>query len=121
NDRIGLVLYSRESFTQCPLTTDHSVLVNLFEDVRNGMIDDGTAIGLGLANAVNRLRESDAKSRVVILLTDGSNNAGNIPPITAAEIAREFGIRVYSIGVGTNGKAPFPVVDPFGRKRYEMV
>jgi Ca-activated chloride channel family protein len=120
-DRIGLVVYSGESFTQCPLTTDHSVVVNLFKDVKNGMIEDGTAIGLGLATAVNRLRESDAKSRVIILLTDGSNTAGSIPPLTAAEIAREFGVRVYTIGVGTNGKAPFPVTDAFGRSRYEMV
>ncbi|MBR9832956.1 vWA domain-containing protein [Acidiluteibacter ferrifornacis] len=120
-DRIGLVVYSGESFTQCPLTTDHSVVINLFKDVKNGMIEDGTAIGLGLATAVNRLRESDAKSRVIILLTDGSNTAGSIPPLTAAEIAREFGVRVYTIGVGTNGKAPFPVTDAFGRSRYEMV
>lgn len=121
NDRIGLVIYSGESFTQCPLTTDHSVVVNLFQDVKNGMVEDGTAIGEGLATAVNRLRESDAKSRVIILLTDGTNTAGSIPPITAAEIAREFGVRVYTIGVGTNGKAPFPVTDQFGRQRYEMV
>tara|TARA_R110002049_G_scaffold224203_4_gene395926 strand:- start:3824 stop:4828 length:1005 start_codon:yes stop_codon:yes gene_type:complete len=120
-DRIGLVVYSGESFTQCPLTTDHSVVVNLFNDVKNGMIEDGTAIGLGLATAVNRLRESDAKSRVIILLTDGSNTAGSIPPLTAAEIAREFDVRVYTIGVGTNGKAPFPVTDAFGRRSYEMV
>ncbi len=120
-DRIGLVVYSGESFTQCPLTTDHSVVINLFNDVKNGMIEDGTAIGLGLATAVNRLRESDAKSRVIILLTDGSNTAGSIPPLTAAEIAREFDVRVYTIGVGTNGKAPFPVTDAFGRRSYEMV
>jgi Ca-activated chloride channel homolog len=114
DDRIGLVIFSGESFTQCPLTIDHSVLVNLFADVRNGMITDGTAIGMGLATAVNRLRTSQVKSKVVILLTDGSNNAGSIPPITAAEIARQFGIRVYTVGLGTNGFAPFPVQTPMG-------
>jgi Ca-activated chloride channel family protein len=114
DDRIGLVIFSGESFTQCPLTIDHSVLVNLFADVKNGMITDGTAIGMGLATAVNRLRTSQVKSKVVILLTDGSNNAGSIPPITAAEIARQFGIRVYTVGLGTNGFAPFPVQTPMG-------
>ena len=108
DDRIGLVIFSGESFTQCPLTIDHSVLINLFTDIKNGMITDGTAIGMGLATAVNRLRGSTAKSRVVILLTDGSNNAGSIPPITAAEIARQFGVRVYTVGLGTNGSAPYP-------------
>lgn len=119
SDRIGLVTFSGESFTQSPLTTDHSVLKNLFKDVKNGMIEDGTAIGLGLANAVNRLRDSDAKSRVVILLTDGFNNRGSIPPLTAAEIAREFGVRVYTIGLGTNGMAPFPYKNAFGRTAYQ--
>lgn len=120
NDRIGLVVYSGESFTQCPLTTDHDKLINLFEGVEHGMIEDGTAIGMGLANAVNRLKESDAKSRVVILLTDGENTAGAIPPLTAAEIAYTFGIKVYTIGVGTRGKAPFLVPDMFGRKTVQM-
>lgn len=120
NDRIGLVVYSGESFTQCPLTTDHEKLINLFQELEHGMINDGTAIGMGLANAVNRLKESDAKSKVVILLTDGENNVGSIPPITAAEIATTFGVRVYTIGVGTRGKAPTPAMDMFGRKRYQM-
>lgn len=121
NDRIGLVVYSGESFTQCPLTTDHDKLINLFEELKNGMIKDGTAIGMGLANAVNRLKESDAKSKVVILLTDGENNVGSIPPLTAAEIAASFGIKVYTIGVGTKGQAPMPVTDMFGRKRFQMM
>lgn len=121
NDRIGLVTFSGESFTQSPLTTDHAVLKNLFKDVKNGMIEDGTAIGMGLATAVNRLRESDAKSRVVILLTDGFNNSGSIPPLTAAEIAREFGVRVYTIGLGTNGKAPYPFKTGFGTIAYQNV
>ncbi|KAA3648933.1 MAG: VWA domain-containing protein [Bacteroidetes bacterium] len=121
SDRIGLVTFSGESFTQSPLTTDHAVLKNLFKDVKNGMIEDGTAIGMGLATSVNRLRDSDAKSKVVILLTDGSNNSGSIPPITAAEIAREFGVRVYTIGVGTNGKAPFPYQNAFGQTSYQSV
>jgi Ca-activated chloride channel family protein len=114
SDRIGLVIFSGESFTQCPLTIDHDVLINLFKDIKNGMIDDGTAIGMGLATAVNRLKESDAKSKVVILLTDGSNNTGSIPPITAAEIAKQFNIRVYTVGLGTKGMAPYPVQTPMG-------
>ena len=97
NDNIGLVVFSGESFTQCPLTTDHTVLLNLFKDIQSGMIQDGTAIGLGLANAVSRIKDSQAKSKVIILLTDGSNNAGEIAPVTAAEIAKTFGIRVYII------------------------
>ena len=108
NDNIGLVVFSAESFTQCPLTTDHAVLLNLFGSIKSGMIDDGTAIGLGLANAVNRIKDSQAKSKVIILLTDGSNNRGDIDPITAAQIAKTFGIRVYTIGIGTNGMAPYP-------------
>lgn len=121
SDRIGLVTFSGESFTQSPLTTDHAVLKNLFKDVKNGLLEDGTAIGMGLATSVNRLRDSDAKSRVVILLTDGSNNQGSVSPVTAAEIAREFGVRVYTIGVGTNGKAPFPYQNPFGQISYQNV
>ncbi|GAB4258037.1 MAG: VWA domain-containing protein [Vicingaceae bacterium] len=121
NDRIGLVLFSGESFTQCPLTTDHNVLLNLFQDIRNGMIEDGTAIGVGLANAINRLKESDAKSKVVILLTDGNNTAGSVPPLTAGEIAKEFGVRVYTIGVGSNGTARTPFIDQYGRKVYQNV
>ncbi|MCQ2323695.1 MAG: VWA domain-containing protein [Paludibacteraceae bacterium] len=100
NDQIGLVVFAGESFTQCPLTTDHAVLVNLFKSVKFGMIEDGTAIGLGLANAINRMKDSETKSKVVILLTDGSNNRGEIDPQTAAEIANTYGIRVYAVGVG---------------------
>ena len=115
NDQIGLVVFAGESFTQCPLTTDHAVLVNLFQSVRFGMIEDGTAIGLGLANAVNRMKDSPTKSKVVILLTDGSNNRGDIDPITAAEIAKTFNIRVYAIGVGSyNQEVPVPVHTPYG-------
>lgn len=113
-DRMGLVVFSGESFTQCPLTTDHAVLINLFHDIKSGMIEDGTAIGMGLANAVNRLKDSDAISKVVILLTDGENNRGDVAPLTAAEIAKTFGIRVYTIGVGTVGTAPYPFQTPFG-------
>jgi Ca-activated chloride channel homolog len=119
NDRVGLVIFAAESFTQCPLTTDHSILLNLFQDVKTGMLEDGTAIGLGLATSVQRLKDSEAVSKVVILLTDGDNNAGSIAPMTAAEIAREFGVRVYTIGVGTRGTAPFPFTDPFGRTVYQ--
>lgn len=113
-DKIGLVVFAGESFTQCPLTTDQAVLVNLMRDVHSGMIEDGTAIGLGLANAVNRLKDSPGKSKVVILLTDGVNNRGVIAPETAAELAQTYGIRVYTIGVGTYGEAPYPVQTPFG-------
>ncbi|MFV0468171.1 MAG: vWA domain-containing protein [Dysgonomonas sp.] len=109
NDKIGLVVFSGESFTQCPLTTDRRVLLNLLREVNFGMIEDGTAIGLGLANAVNRLKDSQSKSKVVILLTDGTNNRGQIAPLTAAEVAKEYGIRVYTIGVGTRGLATFPI------------
>jgi len=114
NDRIGLVIFSGESFTQCPLTSDHAVLVNLFKDIESGLIEDGTAIGLGLATGISRLKDSKSISKVIILLTDGVNNAGEIAPITAAEIAQTFGIRIYTIGVGTRGMAPYPVQTPFG-------
>ena len=120
NDRVGLVIFSGESFTQCPLTTDHNVLINLFKDVKSGMVEDGTAIGMGLATAVNRLKESDAISKVIILLTDGVNNKGVVAPFTAAEIAKKFGIRVYTIGVGTEGYALYPFQTPFGI-RYQDV
>jgi Ca-activated chloride channel family protein len=120
DDRIGLVIFSGESFTQCPLTIDHDVLVNLYADIKNGMITDGTAIGMGLATAVSRLRTSTVKSKVVILLTDGSNNSGSIPPITAAEIAKQFGVRVYTVGVGTNGYAPYPVQTSIGVQYQRM-
>jgi Ca-activated chloride channel family protein len=114
NDRIGLVVFSGESFTQCPLTTDHSVLKNLLKDIKSGMIEDGTAIGMGLATSVSRLKDSKAKSKVVILLTDGVNNRGFIDPLTGAQIAQSFGIRVYTVGVGTMGMAPYPMQTPFG-------
>ena len=113
-DRIGLVAFAGEAFTQSPLTTDQSTLQTLLSRIRSGLIEDGTAIGNGLATAINRLRESDAKSKVVILLTDGVNNRGEITPMTAAEIARAQNIRVYTIGVGTEGMAPYPAVDMFG-------
>ncbi|HPY83101.1 MAG TPA: VWA domain-containing protein [Bacteroidales bacterium] len=113
-DRIGLVIFSGESFTQCPLTTDHTTLVNLLDEVKTGMIEDGTAIGMGIALAVSRLRESSAISKVVILLTDGVNNRGDIDPTTASELAKNEGIRLYTIGVGSRGKAPYPVQTPFG-------
>lgn len=114
NDKMGLVVFAGESFTQCPLTTDHAVLINLFRDIESGMIEDGTAIGNGLATAVSRLKESNAISKVIILLTDGENNRGEIAPVTAAEVAKTFGIRVYTVGVGTIGTAPYPVRTPFG-------
>lgn len=118
NDRIGLVIYAGEAYTQSPLTTDHSVIKNLMGDLQNGMVEDGTAIGVGLATAVNRLKESEAKSKIVVLLTDGTNNTGDIPPLTAAEIAHKFGIKVYTIAVGTNGMAPMPYIQPNGRTGY---
>lgn len=111
NDKIGLVVFAGESFTQCPLTTDHRVLLNLLKDVKWGIIEDGTAIGMGLANAVNRLKDSQSKSKVVILLTDGSNNAGQIAPLTAAELAEANGIRVYTVGIGSQGVAR--AIDPY--------
>jgi len=105
NDNIGLVIFAGESFTQCPLTTDHKILLNLLNEVEYEMIEDGTAIGLGLATSVNRLKDSQSESRVVILLTDGTNNRGQIAPLTAADLARSYGIRVYTVGVGTKGMA----------------
>lgn len=114
NDRIGLVIFSAKSFTQCPITIDHTVLKNLLKEIKSGLIEDGTAIGMGLATAVDRLKDSKARSRVIILLTDGINNTGIISPLTAAELAKNFGIRVYTIGVGTIGKAPYPFQTPFG-------
>ena len=125
NDNIGLSIFAGEAFTQCPMTVDHAVLLNLFHSVSsdiaaNGIIEDGTAIGMGLANAISRLKDSQAKSKVIILLTDGSNNRGEISPLTAAEMARSFGIRVYTIGVGTNGTAPYPVRSSFGTQYVNM-
>ncbi len=118
NDRIGLVVFAREAFTQCPLTLDYDILTSLLDQTQIGMAQDGTAIGMGLATAVNRLRDSDAKSKVVILITDGENNAGKIDPVTAAELARSFHIKVYTIGVGRGGLVPFPINDPLFGKRY---
>ena len=114
NDRMGVVVFAGESFTQCPLTTDRATLINLMKEIETGLIEDGTAIGNGLATAIARLRDSQAKSRVVILLTDGVNNRGEITPLTAAEIAKTYGVRVYTIGVGARGMAPAPVMTPFG-------
>ncbi len=120
NDRIGLVIFSGVSFTQCPLTTDHAVLTSLLGEVEIGMVEDGTAIGMGLATAINRLRDSESKSRIIILLTDGVNNRGAIDPVTAANIAATFDIRVYTVGVGSRGPAPFPVQTPRG-VRYQSI
>jgi Ca-activated chloride channel family protein len=115
DDRFGLVVFAGESFTQCPMTTDRAVVINFLKDIDFGVIEDGTAIGMGLATAVNRIKESKAKSKVIILLTDGVNNRGDVGPVTAAEIAASYNIRVYTIGVGTQGNAPIPVQDMFGR------
>lgn len=113
-DLIGLVIFSGESFTQCPLTSDHSVLLNLMDGIKSGVLEDGTALGEGLATAIARIKDSPAKSKVIILLTDGVNNAGSVAPVTAGEIAKTFGIRVYTVGVGRNGTAPYPFRTPFG-------
>jgi Ca-activated chloride channel family protein len=120
NDRIGLVVFAGEAFTQCPLTTDHVIMEDMLDDIKSGMIQDGTAIGDGLATAINRLKESQAVSKVIILLTDGQNNAGSIAPLSAAEIAKIYGIRIYTIGVGTMGFAPYPVQTPFGIQYQNM-
>ena len=118
SDRIGLVVFAAESYTQCPLTLDYGILLHFLKQVDVGLVKDGTAIGLGIANAVNRLRYSTAKSKVIILLTDGRNNAGEVDPITAARIAKALGVRIYTIGVGTRGNALYPVDDPFFGRRY---
>ncbi len=115
DDRFGLVVFAGESFTQCPMTTDRAVVVNFLKEINFGIIEDGTAIGMGLATAVNRIKESKAKSKVIILLTDGVNNRGDVGPVTAAEIAAGYDIRVYTIGVGSMGTAPIQVQDMFGR------
>ncbi|MDO8951890.1 MAG: VWA domain-containing protein [Draconibacterium sp.] len=120
HDRMGLVVFAGEAFTQCPLTTDRAVLLNLFKGIQSGLIEDGTAIGNGLATGVSRLKDSEAISRVVILLTDGENNRGEVAPMTAAEIAKTFGIRVYTVGVGSIGTAPYPVQTPFGIELRDM-
>ena len=123
NDRVGLVIFEGEAYTQCPLTSDREILIELIESAEQGIVEQGTAIGMGLATAVNRLRESEAPSKVIILLTDGVNTHGKIHPLNATEIAKQFNIRVYTIGVGTNGKAKTPVaIDPFtGRYIYDLV
>lgn len=119
-DRMGIVVFAGESFTQCPLTTDRSTLINMMKEIQTDLIEDGTAMGNGLATAVSRMKDSDAKSRVVILLTDGVNNRGEITPAMAAEIAKTYGIRVYTIGVGANGMAPYPVMTPWGMELRNM-
>ena len=119
-DRMGLVIFSGETFTQVPLTTDHGVMLNMLAEMKNGLIDDGTAIGDGLATAISRLKDSEAISKVVILLTDGMNNAGSVDPYTAAEMAKLFGVRVYTVGVGSYGTAPYPVQTPFGTQMQQM-
>ena len=118
NDRLGLVVFAADAFTQCPLTLDHAVLLNVIDRLRLGVIEDGTAIGNGLATAVNRLRASDARSKVVILITDGDSNAGNVSPLEAAQMAQSLGIRVYTVMVGKGGKVPYPQQDAFGRTVY---
>jgi Ca-activated chloride channel family protein len=120
NDLIGLVIFSGQSFTQCPLTSDHAVLKNLLKDVKSGMVKDGTAIGEGLATSVSSIKDAPTKSKVVVLITDGVNNSGSIAPLTAGEIALTFGVRVYSIGVGTRGMAPYPVQTLFGVQYQNM-
>ena len=120
SDRMGIVVFAGESFTQCPLTTDRATLINLMKEVQTDLIEDGTAIGNGLATAVARLKDSDARSRVVILLTDGVNNSGEVSPQTAAEIAKTYGVRVYTIGVGKEGMAPYPVMTPWGVQVQNM-
>lgn len=120
NDRVSLVIFSGEAFTQVPLTTDHTMISNIFEEVKSGMIEDGTAIGDGLATSVSRLKDSDAISKVIILITDGVNNSGSVDPISAAEMASMFGIRVYTIGIGSMGTAPYPVQTPFGIQMQQM-
>jgi len=118
NDRIGMIVFAGEAYTQCPLTIDYGILLNFLNQIHVGIIEDGTAIGMGLATAVNRLRNSKAKSKVIILLTDGRNNRGEIDPITAAQTAQAFDVRIYTIGAGTRGTALYPVNDPFFGKRY---
>jgi Ca-activated chloride channel family protein len=119
NDRIGLVVFAGQAYTQCPLTLDYGILMNFLDQIHVGMIEDGTAVGMGLATAVNRLRSSEAKSKVIVLLTDGQNNRGEVDPLTAAQMAQAFDIKVYTIGAGTRGVAMYPVDDPFFGKRYQ--
>ncbi len=121
NDRIGLVVFAADGYAQCPLTLDYGVLSDFLKEIQVGIIDDGTAVGMGLATAVARLKDSDAKSKVVILLTDGRNNTGEIDPLTAAELARTYGVRVYAVGAGAQGVAPYPVDDPVFGRRYAQI
>lgn len=121
NDRFGLVVFAGESFTQCPMTTDRAVMINFMKDIDFGIIEEGTAIGMGLATAVNRIKDSKAKSKVIILLTDGVNNRGDVGPVTAAELAAGYGIRVYTIGIGSQGNALMPMQDVFGRTITQSV
>ena len=121
NDRMGLVVFAGEAFTQVPLTVDHHVLLQQLGSVKSGVVRDGTALGDGLATAINRVKDSEAKSKVIILLTDGVNNQGSVDPLTAAEIAKMYGIRLYTIGVGSLGKAPYPFRDQFGRVHYQNI
>jgi len=121
NDRIGLVVFAAQSFTQCPLTLDYGIVLRFLQEIKIGMIDDGTAIGMAIGNCVNRLKDSKAKSKVVILLTDGRNNRGELDPATAAKVAKTFGVRIYTIGAGKRGEALYPVDDPLFGKRYVRV
>jgi len=118
NDRIGMVVFAGRSYTQCPLTLDYSILIKFLEEIKIGMVEDGTAIGMAIANCVNRLRDSKAKSKVIILLTDGRNNRGELDPVTAAQVAKAMDIRIYTIGAGKRGEALYPVDDPIFGKRY---
>ncbi len=120
NDRVSVVIFSGEAFTQVPLTTDHAMISNLFKEIQSGMIEDGTAIGDGLATSVSRLKDSEAISKVIILITDGVNNSGSVDPMSAAEMAKMFGIRVYTVGIGTMGMAPYPVQTPYGIQLQQM-
>lgn len=120
SDRMGIVVFAGESYTQCPLTTDRSTLINMMQEVQTGLIEDGTALGNGLATAVARIKDSNAKSRVIILLTDGVSNCGEVSPLEAAELAQTLGIRVYTVGVGANGTAPYPVMTPWGMEMQDM-
>ena len=121
NDRLGMVVFAGKSFTQCPLTLDYGILLKFLKEINIGMVEDGTAIGMAIANCVNRLRDSKAKSKVIILLTDGRNNRGELDPITAANVAQAMDVRIYTIGAGKHGKAPYPIDDPFFGKRYQYV
>ena len=121
NDRIGLVVFAAQSFTQCPLTLDYGIVLSFLQEIEIGMIDDGTAIGMAIGNCVKRLKDSKAKSKVVILLTDGNNNRGELDPITAAKVAKAFNVRIYTIGAGKRGDALYPINDPIFGKRYQRV